>query len=156
MAFPIEESHKLALAMGKFVDDPSRYRRLIGRLIYLTITRPELCYTVHILSQFMQNPREEHMDAARRVLRYLKAIPGHGILLPSDINLRVHAYCDAEWGACPFTRRSFTGYLVTLDGSPVAWQTKKQTTASRSLAKVEYRSMTATTSELIWLKTFLG
>jgi len=85
--FPIKENHKLALASGKFVDDPVRYRRLIGRLIYLTIIRPELCYAVHILSQFMQTPREEHMDAARRVLRYLKATPGHGILLRSDNTL---------------------------------------------------------------------
>jgi len=63
--FPMEENHKLALAKGNVLDDPSRYRRLVGCLIYLTITRPELCHVVHILSQFMQAPREEHMDAAR-------------------------------------------------------------------------------------------
>ena len=64
-AFPMEENHKLALAKGNVWDDPSRHRRLVGRLIYLTITRPELCYAVYILSQFIQAPREEHMDAAR-------------------------------------------------------------------------------------------
>ena len=87
MDFPIEESHKLALTTGMDLDDPSCYRRLIGRLIYLTITRPELSYAVHILSQFMQNPKEAHMDAASHVLRYLKGAPGYGILLCSDSNL---------------------------------------------------------------------
>ena len=153
--FPIDENHKLALAKGQNPDDPSRQHRLVGRLIYLTITRPELCYAVCILSQFMQAQKEEHMDTARRVLRYIKATPGYGILLRSDSNLQIHAYCDADWAACPLTRRSLTGYLVTLGGSPVSWQTKKQTTVSCSSAEVEYRSMAATTSEPVWLKSFL-
>ena len=67
--FPIEENHKLTLVAGPPLTDAGRYRRLVGRLIYLTITRPDLCYAVHILSQFMQNPRDEHMHAASRVLR---------------------------------------------------------------------------------------
>ena len=66
--FPIEENHKLPLATGKLLDNPSLYRCLVGRLLYLIITRPELCYAVHTLSQFMQAPKEEHMHAARRVL----------------------------------------------------------------------------------------
>jgi len=66
--FPIEENHKLPLATGKLLDNPSLHRRLVGRLLYLIITCPELCYAVHTLSQFMQAPKEEHMHAARRVL----------------------------------------------------------------------------------------
>jgi len=85
--FPIEENHKLPLATGKLLDNPSLYRCLVGRLLYLIITRPELCYAVHTLSQFMQAPKEEHMHAARRVLRYIKATPGYGILLRSNSNL---------------------------------------------------------------------
>jgi len=104
----------------------------------------------------MQEPKQEHMDAARRILRYLKATPGHGILLKTDTLLQVEAYCDADWGACPITRRSLTGYLVTVGGSPISWRTKKQTTVSRSSAEAEYRSMAATTSELVWLKTLLA
>ena len=78
---PIETNHKLALANDPTLDDVTRYRHLIGRLIYLTITQLELCYTVHILSQFMQAPKEQRMDAARWVLRYLKGVPGQGLLL---------------------------------------------------------------------------
>ena len=73
---PMEVNHKLALATRALFPNATQYRRIIGRLIYLTITRPELSYVVHILSQFMQSPKEEHFEAARRVLRYLKGNPG--------------------------------------------------------------------------------
>jgi len=152
----MEENHKLALAKGSTLDDPSQYRRLVGHLIYLTITIPELCYAVHILSQFMQAPKKEHMDAAHRVLRYIKGTPSCGIMLGTDCDLQIRAYCNADWGACPLTRRSLTDYLVMLGGSPISWKTKKQTTVSRSSAEAEYRSMAATTSELIWLKALLA
>ena len=87
IAFPMETDLKLALATGKPLSDPTQYRRLVGQLIYLTITRPELCYAMHILSQFTQEPKEQHMEAAKQVLRYLKGNPGQGILLRSDSNL---------------------------------------------------------------------
>ena len=62
---PIEQNHKLAIASGESLSDSTQYQRLIGRLIYLTITRPEVSYVVHILSQIMQNPKGEHLDASR-------------------------------------------------------------------------------------------
>jgi len=108
---PIEVNHKLALAIGAPLQDATQYRRLIGRLICLIITRPELSYVVHILSQFMQNPKENHLDAARRVLWYLKGNPGQGILLRSDSDLQVSAYCDSDWGGCLLSRHSLTVFL---------------------------------------------
>lgn len=104
----------------------------------------------------MKEPLTEHMNAAHRVLRYIKGTPGYGILMKSDCDLQIRAYCDADWGACPLTRRSLTAFLVTIGGSPISWKTKKQTTVSRSSAEAEYRSMAATTSELIWLKALLA
>ena len=156
VAFPMEANHRLAVDESPLIKDPTRYRRLVGRLIYLTITRPELCYAVHILSQFMQAPTEAHMEAARRVLRYLKGNPGQGLLLKADADLNVFAFCDSDWGACPLTRRSLTGYFVTIGGSPVSWKTKKQSIVSRSSAEAEYRAMATVTSELIWIKSFLS
>ena len=141
---------------ARLLDDLGRYRRLVGRFIYLTITRPELCYAVHILSQFMQEPKDEHFEAARRVLRYLKGTSRYGILLQSNCDLQIHAYCNANWSACPLTRQSITAYLVTLGDSPISWKTKKKTTISRSSAEFEYHSMAATTSELMWLKALLA
>ncbi|KAK2996505.1 hypothetical protein RJ639_024953 [Escallonia herrerae] len=152
---PLEQNHQLALATGRLIDDPERYRRLVGRLIYLCFTRPELSYCVHVLSQFMQQPREEHWEAALRVVRYLKGNPGQGILLSNECNLRLHGWCDADWAGCPLTRRSLTGWIIFLGTSPISWKTKKQHTVSRSSAEAEYRSMAMTTGELLWLKGIL-
>ena len=116
----MEENHKLALTQVHVVDDPSQYCQLIKCLIYLTITRPELSYAVDILAQFLQEPKHEHLEATKCVLCYLKATPGYGILLHSDCNLHVYAYCDVDWGTFPLMHYSLTGYLVTIGGSLVS------------------------------------
>lgn len=152
---PMEPNHHLARCEGELFSEPEKYRRLIGRLIYLTITRPELSYSVHILAQFMGAPMVTHWEAALRVIRYLKGCPGQGILLRRDCNLQIYGFCDSDWASCPMTRRSLTGYFVLLGSSPISWKTKKQPTVSRSSAEAEYRSMATTTCELKWLKPLL-
>ncbi|CAH9079365.1 unnamed protein product, partial [Cuscuta epithymum] len=154
-SFPMEQNHSLALVTGDLLADPESYRRLVGRLIYLSFTRPDLAYSVHILSQFMQAPRREHWSAALRVVRYLKGSPGQGILLRSSSNLSLSGWCDSDWASCPLTRRSLSGWLVFLGGSPVSWKTKKHHTVSRSSTEAEYRSMAAITAELKWVKSLL-
>ncbi|KAK3039089.1 hypothetical protein RJ639_028835 [Escallonia herrerae] len=129
-AFLMEQNHGLALACGPLLSDPGPYRRLIGRLVYLTITRPDICYAVHVLSQFMQSPRSQHWDIALRVLQYLKAAPGQGLFLSADSPLQIYAFCDSDWASYPLTRRSVTGYFVSLGNSPISWRTKKQPTVS--------------------------
>jgi hypothetical protein len=155
-SFPMEENHKLALDSGPAYPDPPRFRRLIGRLIYLTITRPEITYSVHILSQFMQSPQQAHWDAAMRVLRYLKSSPGQGIVLPKENDLTLVAYCDSDWASCPLTRKSTTGFLMKLGSAPISWKTKKQTTVSKSSSEAEYRAMNQATSEVIWIRSLLS
>ncbi|CAH9089795.1 unnamed protein product [Cuscuta europaea] len=113
-SIPMEENHSLALASDSPLDDPLKSRRLVGRLIYLTITRPELCYSVHILSQFMQNPTNSQWDAALRIVRYLKSSPGQGILLRAVSDLSLTAYCDADWASYPLSRRSLISYVFFL------------------------------------------
>ncbi|KAL6290819.1 hypothetical protein ACE6H2_008329 [Prunus campanulata] len=153
--FPMEQNLKLNNEDGELLHNPETYRRLVGRLIYLTITRPDIVHTVHILSQFMQSPRTTHKDAADRLLRYLKGTPGQGILLSSSNNFQLRAYCDSNWASCPMTRRSTTGYFVLLGESPISWKTKKQDTVSRSSAEAEYRVMAMATCELQWLRYLL-
>lgn len=127
---PLEQNHHLSLSNSELLPDPDRYRRLVGRLIYLCFTRPELSYCVHVLSQFMQQPRTEHWDAALRVVRYLKGNPGQGVLLDSDCDLQLYGWCDSDWATCPLTRRSLTGWIVFLGNSPISWKTKKTTYSS--------------------------
>ncbi|CAH9081001.1 unnamed protein product, partial [Cuscuta epithymum] len=154
--FPMPQNHGLQSDAGPFFSDPERYRRLVGKLIYLTLTRPDINYSVHILSQFMQEPRQAHWDAVIRVLRYLKGHPGQGIVYRRDSPLEILGYCDSDWASCPKTRRSVTGYFVTLGGSPISWRTKKQATVSRSSAEAEYRSMATLTCELLWLRSLFS
>ncbi|CAL1360108.1 unnamed protein product [Linum trigynum] len=150
--FPIEQNHHLSRLDGPPASDPSSYRRLIGRLLYLTVTRPDIVYAVNVLSQAVHDPRQAHVDAAHRVLRYLKGSPGQGLFFSSAGSPDLTAFCDADWGGCQQTRRSTTGYFIQLGCSPISWRTKKQTVVARSSAEAEYRAMASAVSEIIWLR----
>jgi hypothetical protein len=126
--FPMEEcrlSNK-----GELLKNPCAYQRLVGRLIYLTITRLDITYSVHILSRFMHEPHQPHMAAALQVVHYLKPAPGQGLLLHSNNPLHLRAFCDSDWAGCPITRRSTTGYCVFLGNFLISWRTKRQKTVS--------------------------
>jgi len=148
--FPIEQNIKL-FDTGDLLKDPSRYRRLMGRLIYLTITRSDIMYSVHVLSRFMHAPRKPHMEAALRVLRYLKGTLGQGLFLSSQNGMSLQAFCYSDWVGCPMTGRSTTCYCVFLGSLLVSWWTKRQKTLSLSSAATEYRVITGICCELSWL-----
>ncbi|XP_021974345.1 secreted RxLR effector protein 161-like [Helianthus annuus] len=154
-SFPIEPNLKLDKGETEQKIGNSLYRRMVGRLLYLQATRPDITYAVNVLSQFVSDPRQNHLNAAHRVLRYLKATVGQGILLPRSGGYNLTAYCDSDWLGCPFTRRSRTGYLLLLGGAPVSWNTKRQSVVSRSSAEAEYRSMASTVSEVLWMRWLL-
>ena len=121
----MEHNLKLSLTEGEKLNDPSRYRRLIGRLIYLSVTRPDIVYSVRVLSQFMHEPRKPHWEATLRVLRYIKGIPGQGLVLPSENNLRLQAYCDSDWGGCRTSRPLISRFCIFLGNSIIPWKSKK-------------------------------
>ncbi|KAL0423852.1 UNVERIFIED_CONTAM: putative mitochondrial protein [Sesamum radiatum] len=152
---PLAPGLKFGTESGRALQDPGKYRRLIGRLLYLGFTRPEICHAAQQLSQHVQHPCQQHLDAALHLVRYLKASPSTGLFFPSNNDFKLKAYCDADWAACPLSRRSLTGYCIFLGISPVSWKTKKQTTAARSSAEAEYRSMAATTCEITWVTNVL-
>ncbi|KAL2240102.1 UNVERIFIED_CONTAM: Retrovirus-related Pol polyprotein from transposon RE1 [Sesamum indicum] len=152
---PLPAGLQLKAAAGKQLNNPESYRRLLGRLLYLGFTRPDICYATQQLSQFMQFPCQEHLDAALHLVKYLKGTMNRGLHFNSNNNFSLEAYCDADWGTCKETRRSLTGYCIFLGGSLISWKTKKQTTVSRSTAEAEYRSMGTTTCELIWIHSLL-
>ncbi|XP_019224277.1 PREDICTED: uncharacterized protein LOC109205965 [Nicotiana attenuata] len=104
--------------------DVSKYHRLIGRLIYLTITRPDIAFPVQTFCQFMQEPKKSHWDAAVRVVRYIKQEPGMGIFLSRSNEDSLTYFCDADWASCPNTRRSVTGYLIKFCDSLISWKSK--------------------------------
>ncbi|CAL8992943.1 unnamed protein product [Prunus brigantina] len=154
--FPMEQTLRLRPDEGKPLKDATKYRRLVGRLIYLTVTRPDIAFSVHILSRFMHQPHQPHLDAALRVLRYLKSSPGQGIFFAAHNDLKLKAFSDSDWGSCPTTRRSVTGYCTFLGNSLISWKSKKQNTIARSSAEAEYRAMADTCCELTWLRYILN
>lgn len=148
---PMDANIKLTQEDGELYSDPSLYRRLIGRLLYLTITRPDLSYAVNRLSQYVWSPRVPHMEAAFNVLKYIKGTAGQGLLYKSTANLNLQYFIDADWGACLDTRKSVTGFCALLGEYMISWKSKKQQTISISSVEAEYRSMAASTCEIIWV-----
>ena len=151
---PMERGLKLS-DKSDLLKDPGHYRRLVGRLIYLTISRPDITYSVHVLSKFMYQPRKLHMEAALRVVRYLRNATWQGLFFSSNSDFRLRAYCDSDWAGCPITRRSTTGYYVFLGPSLVSWRSKRQKTVLLSSVEAEYRAMTGACCELTWLRYLL-
>ena len=155
LSLPMESNLKLTTDKGELLSDPSKYQRLVGKLIYLTITRPDIAFTVQLLSQFMQCPTTVHFQAAKRLLRYLVGSSSQGILLAASSAAKLTAYCDSDWASCPITRRSTTGFCIFLGDSPILWKAKKQPVVARSSAEAEYRAMALTTCEVTWLAALL-
>lgn len=152
---PIEANHHLCGGVGEPADR-GRYQRLVGRLIYLAHTRPDIAYAVSVVSRYMHDPRIVHQDAVYRILRYLKSTPGNGILFSNHGHLTLECFTDADWAGSKDDRKSTTGYCTLLGGNLVTWKSKKQSVVSRSSAEAEYRAMAKGTCELIWLKSLLG
>uniref|UniRef100_A0A3Q7FNF9 GAG-pre-integrase domain-containing protein n=1 Tax=Solanum lycopersicum TaxID=4081 RepID=A0A3Q7FNF9_SOLLC len=154
---PLETNMKLTSAdymqdvHDELFTDINKYQRLIGKLLYLTNIRPDIAFSVQCLSQFMQKPTLSHWNATLKVVKYVKTAPGLGILMSSDKQAQLTNFCDADWAACPNTRRSVTGYLLKYGKSLIAWKSKKQNTVSRSSAEAEYRSLATLTAEVVWV-----
>ncbi|KAL3813205.1 hypothetical protein ACJIZ3_014473 [Penstemon smallii] len=131
--------------------DRGRYQRLVGRLIYLSHTRPDIAFAMSKVSQFMHSPNEEHLEAVFQILRYLKSTPGKGLLFKKNEKRGVEVYTDADWAGA-IDKRSTSGYCTFVWANLVTWRSKKQNVVARSTAEAEYRSMAQGVCEILWLK----
>lgn len=152
---PIDLKHRLDNDEEGTTTDKGQYQRLVGKLIYLAHTRPDIAYAVSVVSQFMHNPKESHLQAVYRLLRYLKTTPGKGVLYKRHGKLELECYTDADYAGAVTDRRSTSGYCTLLGGNLVTWRSKKQNVVSRSSAEAEFRSMALGICELLWMKIIL-
>ncbi|GJX68497.1 ribonuclease H-like domain-containing protein [Tanacetum coccineum] len=111
--------------LDKVLDNITKYQKLIGKLIYLTHTRPDISYSVHCLSQFMHKPLRSHLKIALKVLRYLKGNSGKRIHIVKQPKASLEAFVDADWAKCLVTRNSIIDFCIKLNGSLVSWKSKK-------------------------------
>jgi hypothetical protein len=120
ISIPLEQNLKLSADEGDLVEDTTMYRRIVGNLIYMTITRPNLNYGVGMVSQFMQTPRMPHLDVVRRILRYIKHTLQCGIFYETKSQLQIHGYMDADWVGNVSNRRSTNGFMFSFKSGDVS------------------------------------
>ncbi|CAJ2655096.1 unnamed protein product [Trifolium pratense] len=140
---------------GSVPVDTGRYQRLVGKLIYLSHTRPDIAFSVSVVSQFMHSPFEEHLEAVYRILRYLKANPGKGLFFKKTNERNVSIFTDADWAGSVTDRRSTSGYCTYVWGNLVTWRSKKQGVVARSSAEAEFRAMAQGICEGLWIHRVL-
>ncbi|NBX97749.1 hypothetical protein EBQ81_02685, partial [bacterium] len=133
------------------------YQSMVGSLMYLMVaTRPDLAYAVGAVSQFAAGPSEEHLDAVKRILRYVRGTTHYQLTLGGDAaTLQLEAWSDADWAANNIDRKSISGYCFKLGVGAVSWKSKKQTSVALSSTEAEYMALTQATKEAIWIRFLL-
>ena len=146
---------KLYEDQGDLLYNPKRYRCLVSKLNYLTITFPDISFAVSVLSQCMKDPCLPHWETVIRIVRYLKAHLGCSLLYKANSHLQVETYIDVDWAGSPSDRKSTIGYCTFLGGSLITWKSQKQIVVARSSIEAEYRAITHISCELMWIKHLL-
>jgi histone deacetylase 1/2 len=136
-------------------DDISQYRSIVGALQYLTLTRPDLSFSVNKVCQYFHAPTTAHWTAAKRILRYVKDTSQLGLTFRRSSSTQLSAFLDADWAGSLEDRRSTGGFAIFLGPNLVSWSARKQATVSRSSTEAEYKALANATTELIWVEAVL-
>jgi hypothetical protein len=136
--------------------DGKAYRSLVGSLLYLTATRPDILFAVNYLSRFMQNPSQIHFLAAKRVLRYLKGTVGFGMHFVKSSSVNLVGFSDSDWGGSDEGMMSTSGYCFAMGNSVFCWNSKKQSVVAHFTAEAENIAAYVAAKQLIWLRKMLS
>ena len=158
VTMPMSATKKLAKDSGPllFADESTRYRTLVGALQYLTLTRPNIAFSVNLVCQFLLSPTTEHFSVVKRIIRYLKAIASTGLPVHKSTSTLLSTFSDADWAGCGDDRGSTGGFAVFFGSNLISWSSKKQATVERSSIESEYKALANGTVETIWVQSLLG
>ena len=139
---------------GKAVDI-TKYRGMIGSLLYLTASRPDIMYSVCLCARYQSNPKESHLNAVKRIFRYLSGNKNLGLWYPKGTHIELFSYTDADWAGCTIDRKSTSGTCHFLGFALVSWFSKKQNSVALSTAEAEYISAASCCAQVLWMKQTL-
>ncbi|XP_059076574.1 secreted RxLR effector protein 161-like [Cryptomeria japonica] len=152
----MEKGLKLSAKADSLAVDEIEFRQLVGSLIYLTATRPDICFAVSYISRFMTAPKADHWIAAKPVLRYVKGTSDYGILYGRCNDPKLIGYTDLDWAGSVDDRKSTSWYVFRLGTSVVTWSSKKQRIVALSSTEAEYRGTVKAACETVWLRRMLS
>jgi hypothetical protein len=156
ISVPLDQNGKLSANAGEVLEDAIMYKKIVGSLIYMTITRPDLNYTIGLESLFMQVPRKSHLDGVRHTLCYVSATIDYGLFYEASTKLQVHGYIDADWVGSISNTRSTSGFMFSFGSVAITWSSKKQLTVALSSTKAKYKGAAMAACEIAWLHKLLG
>ena len=155
VSIPLVTGEKLRREDGSELADENLYRKIVGSLLYLTATRPDVMYAASLLSRFMNQPTRKHMGVARRVLRYIQGTLEYGIEYAKHKSETLVGFCDADWGGSEDDSRSTSGYAFSFGSGVCSWISVKQGSVALSTAEAEYVSASEATAQVMWLRSIL-
>jgi hypothetical protein len=152
MNTPMETKLKLMVDTSLELIDVTLCRQIIGLLMYLTNTRPDICFVVNTLSQYLVEPRHVHLVVTKHVMRYLKGTLDYGLCYTGYHDFRLYGYTDSDWAGSASNRKSTPGCCFSLGSAMTSWQSRKQSSIALSMAEAEYIVACSTSCEAIWLR----
>jgi uncharacterized membrane protein YciS (DUF1049 family) len=149
---PMDTKHGLGPdERGEEVDD-TYYRSIIGSLMYLTASRPDIMFPTCVCARYQVKPKKSHLEAVKRIMRYLKGAPDLGLWYPRDDPFELKAYSDSDYGACKTDAKSTTAGCQFFGSRLVTWQCKKQTSVALSTCESEYVAAASCCSQVLWIQ----
>nr|GFC93866.1 uncharacterized mitochondrial protein AtMg00810-like [Tanacetum cinerariifolium] len=140
---------------GKAVD-PSHYHGMIGTLLYLTASRPDLQFAVCMCAQYQARPTEKHVHAVKRIFRYLRGTVHRGLWYPKDSSVSITDFTDADHAGCQDTRRSISGSVQFLEERLISWSSKRKKSAAISSTEAEYIALSGCYAQILWMRSQLS
>ncbi|GKU98015.1 hypothetical protein SLEP1_g11072 [Rubroshorea leprosula] len=136
--------------------DAGVYRSLIGRVLYLSATRPDIMHLVSLLSRFMHSPSEIHLKAAKRILRYVKGTIDFGVLYKSSTNVKLIRFTDSDWAGLKEDMKSTSGQCFSIGSGMIGWSSKKQNSIAKSTTEAEYIVASLAADQVVWFKKLMN